>query len=103
MLYEVITHQYYLQIVGLAKAYIESDEKQWIRLKLKVLFFTFTFYPLKAIGSEKEKTSKAKPKKKKSRKRIDYQTFLRIIRSFNVEKFYFRITSYNVCYTKLLR
>jgi len=96
------THQYYLQIVGLAKAYIESDEEQWIRLKLKVLFFTFTFYPLKAIGSEKEKTSKAKPKKKKSRKRIDYQTFLRIIRSFNVEKFYLNIDTGNCIYNAKL-
>jgi len=95
-------HHYYLQIVGLAKVFVESDEEQWMKLKLKLLFLNFTFYPLKTIGSKKAKTLKAKPKKKKSRKRMDYETFLRIIRSFNVEKFYLNIDTGNCIYNAKL-
>jgi hypothetical protein len=92
------TQQYYLQIMGLAKVSIEADEIQWIRLKLKVLFFSFFFYPLKAIGSRKEKIKKVNPKKKKSRNRMNYKTFIRIMKSFNVEKFYLNIDTGNCIY-----
>ena len=95
-------HQYYLQIVGLAKVYVESDEEQWVKLKLKLLFFNFTFYPLKTLMSKKAKTLKVKTKKKTSRKRMDYKTFLRIIRSFNVEKFYLNIDTGNCIYNAKL-
>ena len=92
------TQQYYLQILGLVKVSIEADETQLIRLNLKVLFFRFFFYPLKAIGSSKEEIKKANPKKKKSRNRMDYKTFIRIIKSFNVEKFYLNIDTGNCIY-----
>ena len=96
------THQYYLQIIGLAKASIESDEEQWIKIKMKVLFFKFSFYPLKIIGSKKEKISKVKPNKKKSHKRMSIKTFIKIIKSFNVEKFYLNIDTGNCIYNASL-
>jgi len=96
------TNQYYLQIVGLAKASVESDEKQWIRMRLNVLFFRFTFYPIKTMVSKKEMSSKDKPKKKKTRRRMDYKTFIRIIKSFTVEKFYLNIDTGNCIYNASL-
>jgi len=92
------TQQYYLQIIGLAKASIESDEEQWIKLKMKVLFFKFYLYPLKIIGPNKENTSKAKPKKKKTHKRMVFKTCIKIIKSFKVEKFYLDIDTGNCIY-----
>lgn len=86
---DTTTNEYYLQLKGLLKANIQGHEEELLEIKLKVLFFKFQFYPIKNLGStKKKKTSK---KKKKSNKRINLQTGLRILKSFEIKKFFMNV------------
>lgn len=79
------THQYYLQLRGLAKANLEADDDQLIRIKLKLLFFSFYFYPLKKRLKAK-KTDKTKPiNKMKSIRKFNIKTGLRLLKSFKIK------------------
>ena len=80
------TKQYYLQLKGLAKASLEEDSKEVLRINLKTFFMSFYFYPIRSIGAEKTKTkTKKEIKGKKSKSNIGLRTVLRIIRSFKVK------------------
>jgi len=74
--------QYYLQLKGLAKANLEADKHELIRIKLKLLFFSFYFYPLKKTI----KSEKAKPiNKMKSSRKFNIKTGLRLLKSFKIK------------------
>lgn len=77
-------NEYYVQLLGLAKASIEEHEKELLRIKLKVLFFNFYFYPLRKNDDRKKKIEK---RKNRSRK-IGIQTGLRMLRSFKIKRLY---------------
>ncbi len=76
------TLQYFVRIKGLAKASLEPDKKELLRIRLKVLFFERFFYPIR-------KSSKPKlPKKKvKNKRRMKFGNMVRVIRSFQVRRF----------------
>ncbi|MBO0324276.1 hypothetical protein J0X14_18345 [Muricauda sp. CAU 1633] len=76
------TLQYFVRIKGLAKASVEPDKKELLRIRLKVLFFERCFYPIK-------KSSKPKPpqKKTKHKRKIKFGKIVGVIRSFEVRRF----------------
>ncbi|WP_299215347.1 hypothetical protein [uncultured Aquimarina sp.] len=78
-------NEYYIQLKGLAKASIEEDKEEVIRIKLKMLFLNFHFFPLKKIGLVKKKKVKKKSTKKR-KNRINIRTGLRLLKSFKVKK-----------------
>ena len=82
------SNQYYLRYGGLVKANVEGDEDEIIRLRLRVFWMQFKFYPLRKSKKEKKPKEIPKKKKKKVRDRIpDKRTMLRLMRSFRVKKF----------------
>ncbi len=82
------TNDYYIQLKGLAKANIEGHEEELIRIKLKVFFMTFYFFPINEYYKRK-RIKKLKPKKHKtkSRKRFGLLKGLKVLNSFKVKKF----------------
>ncbi|MGB5363024.1 MAG: hypothetical protein WBN17_06950 [Aureibaculum sp.] len=78
------SHQYYLQLKGLAKASIEGHKEEVLRIHLKIVFFHFYFYPLKEIGKPKKKEIEKKNKLKRT-KRIGIRQGLSLLRSFEVK------------------
>jgi len=81
-----ITNQYYLQLKGLARASIEGDKEELIRIRLKVFFLNFNFYPFK--GTDRSKEKKPTTSKSKKRKRpMDVKRVRRILRTFTVKEF----------------
>ena len=83
---DTATNQYYIQLKGLAKASVEKHVEELIRIKLKITFLSFYFYPLR-----KKSLPKAKKIIKKSavnkRKRIGIRKIFRMLRSFKVKRF----------------
>lgn len=80
---DTATNQYFFQLKGLAKATIETDKKEIIIIKLRLLLFHFNFYPLKRKTIKKSK----KTVKKKRNIRMTFTTLLRIVRSFKIKQF----------------
>lgn len=82
---DTATNQYYTQLPGLAKASVESHEEEFIRIKLKLFFISFYFYPLKNNGSKKTKKTEYKIVKK-SKKSVDFVKGLRLLKSIKVKR-----------------
>jgi len=86
------TNQYYLQVKGLVKANIESHEEEFIRIRLRLFFLSFYFYPLRNIGiSKNKKIENSAENKKKIGKGIGLKKGLRMLKSFKVKRFLFDI------------
>ena len=82
--------QYYAELKGLAKANIEPDAVQILRVSLKVPFKVFYFYPLQTLFAPKKRELKEKTKKEgKGRSRFSPRTMLRLVRSFSIRKWEF--------------
>ncbi|WP_340202257.1 hypothetical protein [Ascidiimonas sp. W6] len=84
---DTVNQNYYLQVKGLAKVFITGDEKQLIKVKLKIFFLNFNFYPLKKKTTKKKEleiTEKSSKKKKYSV--LNLKSALRILRSFEIKK-----------------
>ncbi|MDC8003110.1 hypothetical protein POV27_03555 [Aureisphaera galaxeae] len=94
---------YYLQLKGLAKANIEGDERDVLRIKLRVPFYTFYFYPLRQKKSKRKEIQADKKKKKHTRKRaMKWSAIRRVIRTFKVKKLFLDLdTGDNVLNAKL--
>lgn len=88
------TNQYYIQIKGLAKASIESHEKEVIRIRLKVIFLNFYFYPFKDLASNKLK-KKDKVVKRKKTKSFSFRKGISLLKSFKVKRFLLDIDTGN--------
>lgn len=88
---DTATNQYYFQLQGLAKVSIESHKEELLRIKLKIFFLKFYFYPLKNVDlSNRKKKVKEDEKKnsKKSSKGIGIMKSLRILKSFKVKRLF---------------
>lgn len=82
---DTTTNNYYLRIGAIAKASVEQDPKEIIRIRLKALFRNFYFYPLR--GEKKDSVKKIKRKKmKKRKKKIPFKKIFRVLKSFKVKK-----------------
>lgn len=87
MVIDTRNHKYYVKLKGLAKATIIADEKELLKIKLRVLFFNFNFYPLKKKPISKSLKKQSKLPKKKSKKPINFETGIRVIKSFKIKQF----------------
>ena len=83
---DTYTNKYYLQLKGLAEASVEGHEAEILRIKFKVFFFKFYFYPLKRKAKDKTRQIES-GKKKKIWKRYKMRKMVRVVRSFKVKKF----------------
>ena len=96
------TNEYYIQLKGLAKASIEKDKVEFLKIKLTLFFFNFYFFP---FGQDKKNIQKKNIKKassKKGNKRISIKTGLRLLKSFKVKRFLLDIDTYDcICNAKL--
>ncbi len=90
-------NEYYIQLKGLAKANIEPDEKEIIRIRLKVFFMTFYFFPIEEYY-KRERVKKLKPKKHKtkSRKHFGLSKGLKVLKTFKIKQFVIDIDTGNV-------
>lgn len=87
LLIDTTTNEYYVQIKGLAKASLESHEEELLRVKLKVFFLKFYFYPLKNI-SLKRKIKGTPGKVKRTNKKFSHKTGLRLLKSFRIKRLF---------------
>ncbi|XLS30248.1 hypothetical protein ACJD0Z_05320 [Flavobacteriaceae bacterium M23B6Z8] len=87
---DTANENYYIKIKGFAKAALIGDNKHLIKVKLKVLFLSFDFYPLleKDTSSKRVKEKNTKGKKLKV---FNFKTFLRMLSSFRIKKCYLDI------------
>lgn len=92
-----LKNDYYIQLKGLAKANIEAHEDELVRIKLKVFFMTFYFFPIDEYYKRK-RVKKLKPKKNKtkSRKRLSLNKGLQVLRSCKVKQFAIDVDTGNV-------
>lgn len=85
LLIDTTTDQYFIQFRGLAKASLEAHEEEILRVKLKVFFLKFYFYPLKKINF-KWRFKRAKKEGEKPNKRINFKTGFRLLKSFRIKR-----------------
>jgi len=79
-------NEYYAELKGLARASVERDKLELIRIRLKIPFKVFYFFPLKPRNTLKKKKKSIPKKGSKSRNRFTPKTVLRLIGSFKIEK-----------------
>tara|TARA_R110001583_G_scaffold17310_5_gene70163 strand:- start:10141 stop:10641 length:501 start_codon:yes stop_codon:yes gene_type:complete len=79
------TNEYYLQLKGLMKASIKPDEKKLIKIKLKIFFLTYYYYPLMYKVTNKKKKLEGE-QKKKGKMKVRFKTILKLLKSFKVKK-----------------
>ena len=75
-------NQYYAELKGLARASVEPDAHEILRVKVKVPFKVFYFFPLKPRKARK----KSKKKGRKNWNRFSPKTIWRVLRSFQIKK-----------------
>ncbi len=85
LLVNTVTNQYYIRVKGLAKATIEGHPKELLRIRLRMFFREFYFYPLR--GKRALKGKKEKQKKSRRSSLVSAKKALRILRSFETKKF----------------
>jgi hypothetical protein len=96
------TNQYYIQFKGLAKVSIEANEEEILKIKLKLLFMNFDFYPLTKHKKRNKKTHLTKAKSKKKQNRFNLKTGLRLLKTFKVKQFVMAIDTGDCIYNAKL-
>lgn len=81
---DTTTDQYYLKFKGLVKASVEKHEEKLLRIKLKVSFFSFYFYPIEYKRSSRKKKKPVQGRERK--RRVDIGKSLALLKSFRVKK-----------------
>ena len=85
---DTANNEYYIQLKGLARAYIEPHKEEIIRIKLNIFFMKFYFFPINDF-IKRNKTKKIKPKKHKTkrRKHLSISKGLQVLKTFKVKQF----------------
>ncbi len=85
---DTANNEYFIQLKGLASAYIEPHEEEILRVKLNVFFMRFYFFPIDEI-IKRNKVKKIKPKKHKTkrRKHLGIHKGLQVLKTFKVKQF----------------
>ena len=91
MVIDTRNNRYYIQLKGLAKANVMADEKELLKIKLRMLFFNFNFYPLKKKSIVKNLERQSKLPKKKSKNVMKFKTGFRVFKTFKIKQFYLNI------------
>lgn len=80
-------NQYYIQVLGLFKMSALADEKEALKIKIKICFVTYYLYPLK----KKKVTEREGSKKKKYSRKFNHKIGLKLLKSFKVKRFFIDI------------
>ena len=84
-------NEYFIQLKGIARASIEPDEDEIIRIKFKVFFMKFYFFPIdefiKRNKAKKEKPKIPKTHKVKRKKHLGINRGLQFLKTFKVKQF----------------
>jgi len=91
---DTLTNQYYIQLLGMAKANFEKDDAEFFRIRLNILFFNLYIYPLKKKASNKEKEIK-NHHSLKSKKRISIRKIYNILKTFKIKQFFINMDTGN--------
>lgn len=85
------TNEYYIQLRGLAKASIQADKKEVLKVKMKVLFLNFKFYPLKRKKTDTKTKKIKKYNTKNSSKSVKFRKFIRLLKTFKIKRLFINI------------
>jgi hypothetical protein len=89
------TNEYYVQLRGLAKARIVADKKEVLKVKMKVLFLSFKFYPFRRKKSSAKSKKIKKYNTNKSSKSIQIKKYIRMLRTFKIKRLFINIDTGN--------
>ena len=87
-----IKNEYVVRLGHIAKAYLESDKKEIIRFRIRVLGYQFFLYPLKTKGSRKAIET---PKKKVRKKNFKGKRIFQLARAFKIHAFELNVDTGN--------
>ncbi|MBD0849540.1 hypothetical protein [Maribacter arenosus] len=88
------TNEYYVRVKGLMKANIMPHKEELIQIRIRAFFMNFYFYPINKIGTPiKPSTTKKLGIKKK--RQLGFRKGLRLLRSFEVKRFYVELDTGN--------
>lgn len=82
---DTATQQYYVRVKGLAKASLESDPEEVIKLMIKVPFKRFYLYPLRK-STKKKTTAKETKTVAKKKRYVSPEKLLKILKTFKVKR-----------------
>ena len=85
------TNEYYVQLQGLIKASIQADEKEVLRVKIKVLFLNFKFYPLRRKKTSNKSKKIKKFNTKNRSKSVKFRKLIRILKTFKIKRLFINI------------
>ncbi|MGW9685773.1 hypothetical protein [Flagellimonas sp. 2504JD1-5] len=80
---------YFVELKGLAKASFEPDKLELVKIKLRIAFINFDFYPLRTNRRSKKKAV-GREKSKKAHK-MSPRKIARLLRSFSIKKLYLNV------------
>lgn len=81
------SNSYFLKYGGIFKAILMEDKEELVKVRLRMAFLNFYFYPLKEIVKKKEAGKKLPQARSKRRKQMKIKTLGRLIRSFTIKQF----------------
>jgi len=87
-----LNHLYFARIGHLAKAYLEGDEKEIIRLRIRFFGLQFFWYPLKLKRSRKRVEN---PNEKVKKRKPRAQRIFQLIKAFKVYDFEMNVDTGN--------
>ncbi|MDJ0646860.1 MAG: hypothetical protein QNJ57_12835 [Flavobacteriaceae bacterium] len=85
-------NDYYVRLPGILKACLLADKEEVLKVKIKILFMSFYFYPLRKDKAPKElKKIEGRAARKKRKRTMNFKMGLRLLRSFKVKRFFVNI------------
>lgn len=81
------TKQFYLKAWRLARATIEEDKKEIIKIRLITFLGRFSIYPLRSLGNFRKTDQPSRNGKHRKGRKIPLRRLLAVLRSFSVEEF----------------
>ena len=76
--------RYFVKVKGLAKINLEPDDKEIVRVRMRILFFERSFYPITKPPKPKEKVARQKTRPKR---RLKFRKMVRLVRTFEIRSF----------------
>lgn len=88
-------HTYFIAMKGLARVSIIPDRLEVVRVRLRVAFMNFNFYPLRRTKPSKKKRIPQEGKTRKARK-IGPKRMVRLLSSFCIKSLYLNLDTGDV-------
>ncbi|MRX64014.1 hypothetical protein GJ691_07510 [Maribacter sp. RZ05] len=89
-----VTQEFYIRVVGLLKASVETDVDKLIRVRIEAWFMKFDVLPLDHKRKSKMKKSTPRPKSE-NKKKLTVHKILQVVRTFKIKEFVLNIDTGN--------